>query len=74
MHPVQLALHPQPGLIETGHLGLGDPVFDLVEDLLQPLGRTPVILATVPSDTGVPNNSANACAVRFLDMNCPTCR
>jgi hypothetical protein len=30
-----------------------------------------VIVATVPSQTGVPNNSASACAVRFLDRNCP---
>jgi hypothetical protein len=41
MHPVQLALHPQPGLIKTGHLGLGDPVLYLVEELVQPLGCTP---------------------------------
>jgi hypothetical protein len=31
-----------------------------------------VMLATVPSDTGVPNSSASAWAVRFLDRNCPT--
>ena len=40
VHPVQLALHPQPGLVETGHLGLGDLVLDLVEELLQTLGCT----------------------------------
>lgn len=31
-----------------------------------------VIAATVPAQTGEPNNSANADAVRFLDRNCPT--
>src|SRR5512135_194855 len=30
--------------------------------------------ATVPADSGVPNSSANACAVRSLDRNCPTYR
>jgi hypothetical protein len=29
---------------------------------------------TLPSDTGVPNSSARACAVRALDSNCPTYR
>jgi hypothetical protein len=31
-----------------------------------------VIAATVPSETGVPNSSVNAAAVRFVDRNCPT--
>lgn len=31
-----------------------------------------VIVATVPIDTGVPNSSANAAAVRLRDKNCPT--
>ena len=30
-----------------------------------------VIPATVPSDSGMPNSSASACAVRFFDRNCP---
>ena len=30
--------------------------------------------ATVPSETGVPNSSAKAAAVRFFDRNCPTYR
>lgn len=30
--------------------------------------------ATVPCETGVPNSSANAWAVRFFDRNCPTYR
>jgi hypothetical protein len=30
-----------------------------------------VTVATVPDDTGTPNSSASACAVRFLDRNCP---
>ena len=33
-----------------------------------------VMVATVPSDTGVPNSSASAWAVRFFDMNWPTYR
>jgi len=32
----------------------------------------PVTSETVPADSGVPNSSANACAVRFLDRNWPT--
>jgi hypothetical protein len=27
--------------------------------------------ATVPDDSGTPNNSASACAVRFFDKNWP---
>ena len=38
VHPVQLARHAQPGLVEPGHLGLGDPVADLVEEPVQPVG------------------------------------
>jgi hypothetical protein len=30
-----------------------------------------VMPATVPGDSGMPNSSASACAVRFLDRNCP---
>jgi len=33
-----------------------------------------VMPATVPEDTGMPNSSASACAVRCLDRNCPMYR
>ena len=33
-----------------------------------------VIPATVPGDSGMPNSSASACAVRFFDRNCPMYR
>ena len=33
-----------------------------------------VSAATVPDDSGMPNSSASACAVRFLDRNCPMYR
>ncbi|SHL54833.1 hypothetical protein SAMN05443637_1442 [Pseudonocardia thermophila] len=39
-----------------------------------PAAARRVIAATVASETGVENNSANAAAVRFLDRNCPTYR
>src|SRR3954451_15916918 len=73
VHPVQLPGHAQPGLVEPGHLGGGDPVGDLGEEPVEPGGGA-VMAATVASDTGVPNSSASAWAVRFLDRNCPTYR
>ena len=39
MHPVQLAGHPQPGLVESGHLSLGHTVTHHIEELVQPVGR-----------------------------------
>ena len=33
-----------------------------------------VSAATVPGDSGTPNNSASACAVRCFDKNCPMYR
>jgi hypothetical protein len=39
---------------------------------LSPFAARVAIVATVPSETGVPNSSANAAAVRLLDRNCPT--
>jgi len=33
-----------------------------------------VSAATVPDDSGTPNSSASACAVRCLDRNCPAYR
>ena len=38
MHPRQRARHPQPGLIEPGHLGFGDPVGDFGEEPVQAVG------------------------------------
>jgi hypothetical protein len=39
VHPVQLACHAQACLVETGHLGLGDTLFNQLEEFLQPVGR-----------------------------------
>jgi hypothetical protein len=36
MHPVQLALNPQPGLVETDDLAGGQPVAHPVQELSQP--------------------------------------
>jgi transposase len=36
VHPVQLPGHAQPGLVEPGHLGLGDPVANLGAELVEP--------------------------------------
>jgi len=41
--------------------------------LSRPAARA-VMPATVPDDSGMPNSSASACAVRFLDKNCPRYR
>jgi hypothetical protein len=52
-----------------------DPVMRSVTSSRNPSSRSAarlVTVATVPSEMGVPNNSANAWAVRFLDRNCPT--
>jgi hypothetical protein len=37
-----------------------------------PAAARVVIVATVPIETGVPNSSPNAAAVRLRDRNCPT--
>ena len=50
----------------------GDAVADLGQEPVQPVRGAGGHRATVPSETGVPNSSANAAAVRFLDRNCPT--
>jgi hypothetical protein len=57
------------------HLGLGDLLSDLVGEpvgALSTVAARAATAATVPADTGVPNNSANARAVRSLDRNRPT--
>ena len=38
---------------------------------LRPAESRAVMPATVPEDSGMPNISASACAVRCLDRNCP---
>ena len=38
VHPGQLAGHAQPGLVEPGHLGGGDPLANLVEEPVEPVG------------------------------------
>ena len=38
VHPVQLAGHPQPGLVEPGDIGLGDSLFHGAEEAAEPVG------------------------------------
>ena len=38
VHPVQLPGHAQPGLVEPGHLGGGDLIFDLGQEPVEPVG------------------------------------
>ena len=38
VHPVQLAGHPQPGLVEPGDIGLGDVLFHGAEEAAEPVG------------------------------------
>lgn len=38
MHPVQLAVDPQPGLVEADHLAAGDFVAHPIHELAQPAG------------------------------------
>ena len=75
VHPVQLTGDPEPGLVEADHIRAGQPPADLIEEPAQAMPWPGASMpATVPADTGVPNNSARACAVRCLDRNCPTYR
>ena len=37
-HPVQGAVHAQPGLVEPGHVGGGDALKHAGEELAQPVG------------------------------------
>ena len=69
VHPGQFPRHPEPGLIEPGYVAGGDLVPDPLGEAVQPPAARPVIAATVPEDSGMPNSSASACAVRFLDRN-----
>ena len=71
MHPVQPARHAEPGLIEPGDVAGGDVPAGPLQEIIQLPGARAVIAATVPADSGMPNSSASACAVRFLDRNCP---
>ena len=74
MHPVQGTGDPQPGLIEPGDLGIGDRIATVSRNTSSSSAARSEIAATVPSETGVPNSSASAWAVRALDRNCPTYR
>lgn len=41
VHPMQRAGHLQTGLVEPGHLGLGDALSDLIEEVIQSVGGAP---------------------------------
>ena len=55
VHPVPLPGHAQPGLVEPGHLGGGDPIFDLGQEPGEPVRGRAAMPATVASESGVPN-------------------
>ncbi len=74
VHPVQPARHPEPGLIEPGDRAGGDVLAGPLQEPLQPPGGPGGEGGDRPSDSGMPNSSASACAVRFLDRNCPAYR
>jgi hypothetical protein len=59
-------------LVEVHHLPAARLVRTHSRNPPSPLAARVGIAVTVPSETGVPNSSANAAAVRFLDRNCPT--
>jgi hypothetical protein len=74
VHPVQPARHPETGLIEAHDIAGGDMPADLLQETVQAAGRPGGDPATVPGDSGMPNSSPRACAVRFLDRNWPMYR
>jgi hypothetical protein len=66
--PVQPTRDRKTGLIELRHLRPGQARADPAGELGQPgSGTRAVIAAIVLAETGVPNNSASALAVRSLD-------
>jgi hypothetical protein len=72
---VQLAGHPQPGLVEPGDIGLGDLLFHGAEDAAEPVGgafghRRDSALRDRGARTGRPSLAP----ARFFDRNCPTYR
>jgi len=74
VHPGQAALHPEPGLVGPGHLADGDLPADVLQEPVQPPGRAGCQRPDRPDDSGMPNSSPSASAVRSLDRNCPACR
>jgi hypothetical protein len=74
VHPGQPAFNPEPGLVEPGDAAGGGLLADMLDELIQAPGQRAVSAATVPQDSGMPNSSASACAVRSLDRNCPAYR
>ena len=62
----QLAAEPDTDLV------LSDLSDDALAQAADDLAASAGAVATVPADSGVPNSSARAWAVRCLDRNCPT--
>jgi hypothetical protein len=74
VHPGQPAFDPEPGLVAPGHLAAAIcPRACSRNPPSLPAARA-VMPATVPDDSGMPDNSASACAVRFSGRNCPAYR
>ena len=73
VHPAEPAVHAEPGFVEPGHLAARGLLAGVFQERGEPSGRA-VMPATVPDDSGMPNSSAGACAVRFFDRNCPVYR
>jgi hypothetical protein len=74
VHPGQPAVDPESRLVEPGDVAGGDLPADLFGETRPAARPRAVSAATVPDDSGMPNSSASASAVRFLDRNCPAYR
>jgi hypothetical protein len=71
VHPGQPAFDAESGLVEPGHVAAGDLLAGLLEEPAELPGGAGGQRATVPDDSGMPNSSASALAVRCFDKNCP---
>jgi hypothetical protein len=71
VHPTQAPRDPQPVSSKPATPPSAMRSRTTSENSSRPSAARMVILATVPSETGVPNSSANAWAVRFLGQELP---
>ena len=72
VHPPQLALDPQPGLVEVHHRRGGEVRPRPLQEPAQPTRCAGGHRRDRALGDRGPNSSANAAAVRFLDRNSPT--
>lgn len=72
VHPMQPPVHPEAGLVQPRDRARGDLLAGMLQEPAQPAGGPRCERG--PADSGTPNNSASACAVRSFDRNCPMYR